>query len=99
MRGHNPTWIHRGVNTDARSAGQIHCGDQTRRRYMRGGRFGVDAALDCMSAEHDIVLVKLERLSGRNEYLFSNQIRISDELGHWMLYLDSRVHLHEIEIP
>jgi hypothetical protein len=41
---------------------------------MSDWRFGVNSALNGMAAEHDVVLIELQPLSGSNQYLFADQV-------------------------
>ena len=56
---------------------------------------GVDPALDRVPAQDDVLLPDGERLAGGDEHLLADQVEPGDELGHGVLDLDPRVHLHE----
>ena len=45
----------------------------------------------------DLVLAERQRLAGRDAQLPFDQIEAGDHLGHRMLDLQARVHLHEVE--
>ena len=59
--------------------------------------FGVDAALDCCTFENEILLGELKRLSRSREDLRAHEVDPANELSHGMLYLQSSVHLEEVE--
>ena len=67
----------------------------------RGGQeplahvLGVDPALDRVAAQDDVLLADGERLAGGDENLLADQVEPGHELGHRVLDLDPRVHLHE----
>ena len=56
---------------------------------------GVDPALDRVAAQDDVLLADGERLAGGDEHLLADQVEPGHELGHRVLDLDPRVHLHE----
>ena len=59
---------------------------------------GVDAALDGVAAELDVVLRDRQLAAGGDADLLEHEIDAGDHLGHRMLDLDARVHLDEIEL-
>ena len=56
---------------------------------------GVDAALDRVAAQLDLLLRQRQRLAERDPDLLAHEIEPGDHLGHRVLDLDARVHLHE----
>ena len=63
-----------------------------------GRVLGVDAALDGVAAEADILLFEVQGQSGGDAQLLAHQIHAGDELGDAVLHLDPGVHLHEVEM-
>ena len=61
-----------------------------------GGVLGVDAALDRMAAQPDVLLAHGQRLAGGDHDLLADQIEPRHQLGDRVLDLDARVHLHEV---
>ena len=59
--------------------------------------FRADADFDGVALELHILLAKSERAALRDQQLLLHQIEPGDQLGHAMLDLQPRVHLHEIE--
>src|SRR5262249_18579007 len=69
----------------------------------RGGREGlgilsIDAAVDRMSVEVDLLLRAREALAGSDADLLADQIDVADHLGHRMFDLEPGVHLDEVEL-
>ena len=58
---------------------------------------GVDARLDRVAADRELVLPQRQPLARRDAQLPFDEIDAGDHLGHRMLDLQPRVHLHEIE--
>src|SRR2546428_212891 len=87
VRRHKPTRVCGSINSNTRPAWQIHRGDEARRWDVRHRRLSIDAALDSVTAENNVILIELEPLSCGNQNLFANKVGIRDELGHWMLDL------------
>ena len=67
------------------------------RPEVLAGIFGVDAHLNRVAAELDLVLGDADRLAASNTQLLGNQVDAGHHLGDGMLHLDAGVHLHEIE--
>ena len=59
--------------------------------------FGVDADLDRMAVDRKLFLRLRQRLASSNPQLPFDQIDAGDHLGHRMLDLQARVHLHEMK--
>src|SRR5579883_115673 len=78
-------------------AGRMIAADQPGRRQESLGALGIDPALDRMAADLEIALLQRQLLAGRDEDLLAHQIDAGDQLGHRMLDLQARVHLHEEE--
>ena len=51
-----------------------------------------------MPSECDVVLFVAKHLAASNANLFTHQVDASDFFGHWMLYLQTSVHLKEVEL-
>src|SRR5229473_8074380 len=60
------------------------------------GVLSIDTAFDGMSLR--LIIETADRIACRYFYLFFYQVEIHHFLCHAMLYLDTGVHLHEIEI-
>ena len=87
---------HAGVDADARARRLLVRGDQAgRRQEALADVLGVDAALDRVPAQAHVLLPHRERLALRDQDLLADEIEPGDELGHGVLDLDPRVHLHE----
>ncbi len=61
------------------------------------GILGVDARLDRMAGDGELVLRSRQRLAEGDAQLPLDQVEPGDHLGHRVLDLQPRVHLHEIE--
>ena len=59
----------------------------------------VDPALDRVTAQHDVVLRKRQRLPGGDEDLLPHDVDPRHRLRHRVLDLDARVHLQEVVRP
>ena len=59
---------------------------------------GVDAALDGVAGELDVLLGEVERRAGGDLDLLAHQVDAGDHLGHRVLDLQARVHLDEVEL-
>src|SRR2546428_652723 len=70
------------------------------RRYDSRERiFSGDAALDGRAAPRDLVLRERQRLARRDPELERDEIETGDHLRNWVLDLQARVHLEEVEPP
>ena len=58
---------------------------------------GVDAALDGMAVERDVLLREGQRRAGGDADLLVHEVDPGDHLGDRMLDLDAGVHLDEVE--
>ena len=87
-----------GVDPYARPCGEVEGGDATWGGAKGLRIFGVDTTLDRVSHEDQVFLPKADRFPRRDADLCRNQIRDGHLLGHGMLYLDPRIHLHEVEL-
>ena len=71
----------------------------------RGGRevprrvLGVDAALDRVAAQLDVLLLDGQRLAGGGEDALAHDVDAGHHLGHAVLDLHARVHLQEEVLP
>ena len=71
--------------------------DPTRRRgEVLGGVLSVDAALDRVAAQHDVLLCVRQGLAGRRTDPLLDDVDAGGHLGHAVLHLDTRVHLQEV---
>src|SRR6185369_12421152 len=86
------------VDADARSARRVEQFHRARRRNEAFRIFGVDAALDRMTANHDVVLRPLQALATRDAQLRLDDVDARDLLGHRVLDLHARIHLDEVEL-
>ena len=59
------------------------------------GVLGVDAALDRVAAQHDVVLAERERLAGGGADALLDDVDAGHHLGHAVLDLHAGVHLEE----
>src|SRR5262249_5781325 len=62
------------------------------------GVLGVDAALDRVAAQLDLVLRHGDRLARRAQGLLADEVESGALLGDGVLDLDARVHLHEVVV-
>ena len=69
-----------------------------RRREAGVGILGVHARLDGVPRVGDLLLPQRQGLAGRDPELPLDQIEPGDLLGHRVLHLQTRVHLHEVEM-
>jgi hypothetical protein len=67
-------------------------------RKPAGGVLGVDAHLDGVAVQADVVLRERQRLAGCHPELLLDEVEAGDELGHGVLDLQAGVHLHEEEL-
>ena len=58
---------------------------------------GIDAALDGVAVELDVLLRDRELVPIGDADLLEDEVDVGDHLGHRVLDLDARVHLDEIE--
>ena len=68
------------------------------RREVVAGVLRVDAELDRVAAERDLVLAQAQRVSGREPDLLDDQVDPGQRLGHRVLDLDPAVDLDEVEV-
>ena len=85
-----------GVDAHARPGRLAVRGDPARRgQEAARDVLRVDPAFERVPADHDVVLRDRERLARGDEDLLADKVDPGDELGHGVLDLDPRVHLHE----
>src|SRR5580692_7030821 len=60
--------------------------------------FGVKARLDSVTGKRNLLLLKRQRLAGRDAQLPFDQIKPGNRLGHRMLDLQPRVHFEKVEL-
>ena len=87
------------IETDAGAARRVVLADLAGRGHEGPRVLGVDAALDRMSAELDVVLRQPQRLAVGDADHLADQVDAGDHLGHRVLDLDAGVHLDEVELP
>ena len=68
-----------------------------RGKEARARVLGVDARLDRVAVDRELVLAQRELLAGGDPELPLDEIDAGDHLGHRMLDLEAGVHLHEVE--
>src|ERR1041385_2403286 len=97
VRRNNSLGIDRRVHAYPGAAGWVPYGylPCRRREFLR--MFGVDAALDGVTAVDDRSMEYFVHLGPhRDKHLALDHVHVGDHLGHRMLHLDTRVHLDEI---
>ena len=88
-----------GIHPDAAAARQMDKVHFARAGLeVFGGVLGVDAALDGMAAQADLVLAVGQGQSCGHPDLLPHQVDAGDELGDRVLHLDTGIHLNEIEV-
>ena len=88
--------LHARVDADARPRRLAIRGDPPRRREEAlRDVLRVDAALDCVAAEDDVLLRERKRLSCGDQDLLAHEVEPRHRLGDRVLDLDAGVHLHE----
>ena len=75
----------------------IHVEPAGGRQELRVRVLGADARLDRVTVDAQLVLLQRQRLAGGDAQLPLHQIQARDGLGHRVLDLQPRVHLHEEE--
>src|SRR5690606_37513373 len=60
---------------------------------------GIDAALDGVAGEADVLLAQAQLLAAGDQQLLAHQVDAGDHLGHRALDLDAGVHLDDVELP
>ena len=66
---------------------------------VKCGIFRIYSALYCMTPDGDILLCKGQLFAVCDKYLLLYKVDARNSFGNGVLYLDTGVHLHEIEIP
>ena len=85
---------HSGIDTHA--VGELQRQQRPGRRQKTArGILGVDARLDGMALQRHAILLERQALTRCNPELPFDQIKPGDRLGHRVLDLQPRVHLHE----
>ncbi len=77
--------------------GEVEHGTAGRQEAV-SGVLRIDARLDGVPAHGDIVLCDRQLLAGRDAHLLLDKVDAGDHLGHRVLDLQPRVHLHEEEL-
>src|SRR5579864_5755976 len=86
------------IDPDARAAGHVPRSNSPRRGGELERMFRIDAALDGMPVERDILLPERQLLSGCDQYLGLDDINARDHFGDRMFDLDPGVHFDEKEL-
>src|SRR5204863_8443958 len=73
------------------------CSDATWRRRKRVRIFGIDAALDGVAGDYEVILRIAEPLSFGNANLISHDVGKRHHFCHGMFYLNASIHLHEVK--
>src|SRR5271168_559270 len=98
IRGHDPAGIDAVVEANAGARGDAARDDFARRREeIVAGVFSVNAALDGVAAQLDILLAQAQRLAGRDAHLHFDQVEPGNHFRDGMLDLEARVHFEEVE--
>src|SRR5664279_3597857 len=84
---------HTGTTRQVESLDDTATGHEVTRRLLC-----IDAELHCMPKREDLTVCQ-QAVSAGNPYLLFDQIHAGDHLAHWVLHLDARIHLHEVEVP
>src|SRR5207249_3441881 len=93
------TGVNMAVHAHATSAGLvIHFDSTGTGAEVIEGIFGVDAALDGMAFEGEVVLRKLERLAHRDENLLFDKVHAGDFFGDRVLDLNALVDFEEVKV-
>src|SRR5690606_32019789 len=97
VRGYAVALVDVRVHAHAGAAGAVEVLDEAGRGQERLRVLGVDAALDRMPLEHDVVLLQGQPVAGGDAELLADQVDAGDHLGDRVLDLDTGVHLDEVE--
>ena len=60
--------------------------------------FCVDSRFEGVTVEHDVILREVKDFSGSGAQLHLDEVDARDHLGDGVLHLETRVHLHEVEV-
>ena len=87
------------VDADPDAARRQICRDRSGARHeIVSGVLGIDAALNGMALQRDILLSNLQWLAGGDGDLIAHDIDGRDLLRHRMFDLEARIHFDEIEM-
>ena len=86
-----------GVHAHARAAGCLEALHRAGAGHEGVRVLGVDAALDRVAGDLDVLLPDRQLLATGDQQLLAHQVDAGDQLGHRMLHLDAGVHLDEVE--
>src|SRR5258708_19107368 len=98
VRRHGVALVDVRIDADPRTARGVIGGDLSRRGRKAIRILGVDAALEGVAAQHDVLLAKAQLLPGGDADLLLHQIDPGDHFRDRVLDLDARIHLDEIEL-
>src|SRR5262249_22900291 len=100
MHGHRAPGLDPGLDPDALSRRQLELLNRPRGRQEALRRvFSIHAALDRRAPLHDLVLPPRQSLARGRAQLGNHEIETGHLFCDWMLHLEPRVHLQEIESP
>ena len=99
IRRQRAAGIQAGIHAHAVAAGKVQKFDRARAGAEAALRvLRVDAALNRMAADADILLRKPQREAGGDAQLLLHDVHARDHLRDAVLDLDAGVHLHEVEM-
>ena len=90
--------VHSAIYPHPQTTGRMITINLTGRRGELEGVFGIDPAFDRMPRDLDIRLLITQLQTCCRTNLLTNDIDPGDHFGNRMLYLNSRIHLHEVII-
>src|SRR5690606_26104514 len=86
-------------HADAGAAGLVDVLDDAGAGHEGLRVLGVDAALDGVPADLDVLLPVAQRIAVGDAQLLLHDVDAGDHLGHRVLHLDAGVHFDEVELP
>src|SRR5205085_6153590 len=98
IRRHGVPLVDVRIDTDSRAAWRMVGGDLAWRRSEAIRIFGIDAALERMAADRDVLLPKTELFARRDADLLLHEVDAGHHFRYGVLDLDARVHLDEEEL-
>ena len=88
-----------GLDAYAGTTRNLEDADEAGRGHERVRVFGIDAALDRVTGEDHLALLESEPGACRYANLFFDDVDAGHHFGDGVLNLETRIRLHEIEIP
>src|SRR5262249_4815826 len=86
------------VHAHAETAGRMPVGDAPGGGSERLRVLGIDPTFDRMAGQRDLVLAERQRCARCDADLFNDEVEPGDHLGDWVLDLQTRIHLDEVEL-